>query len=134
MTWITATIASGIAFLVLDLIWLGVIAKGIYNRQMGVLRAEEIGLIAAILFYLIYLLGVIWFAVRPGLMGGGAGAVALNAAVLGLVAYGTYNLTNLATTRGWPAALIPIDMAWGVALTTTAALAGYFAARLLVSN
>jgi uncharacterized membrane protein len=81
----------------------------------------------AFLFYLLYVVGIVVFAVLPGLREENWRTAAMLGALLGLVAYGTYDLTNLATLKGWPMTVTIVDMAWGVVLTAASATAGYFA-------
>jgi len=122
---IAAYFAAAIVFFGLDMLWLGGIARGFYQAQMGSLMGEtKVGVAAG--FYLIYLAGLIYFAVLPAT---GWGDALFRGAFLGLIAYGTYDLTNLATTRGWPAPLAFVDWAWGTTLTGVSAVAAWFALR-----
>ena len=125
---IAAYLVTLVLFLVLDGIWLGVVAGGLYRSQMGALLAERFNLPAAAAFYALYPVGLVVFAVWPGLAAAGGAAVPVRAlllgGLLGLVAYGTYDLTNLAILKGWPVSLTLIDLAWGTALSgAVAALA-----------
>lgn len=121
--------AASLTALALDLLWLGGAASGFYRREAGHLMAERPDLPAAGAFYLLYGGGVWFFAVRDA-AGGGARRAAARGALLGLFAYGTYDLTNLAVLKGWPPLLAAVDMAWGVFLTAAAAAAGSAAAGL----
>ncbi len=115
------------AMLALDLLWLGVVAKPIYQRGIGHLMAEQPNLVAAALFYAVFALGLMIFAVSPGGPSGpsaGWARTAGTAALFGFFAYATYDLTNLATLRGWPVGLALLDMAWGTGISAVAALAG----------
>jgi uncharacterized membrane protein len=124
-----ATLAAAIVMLVFDAIWLTLATPGLYRPALGELLAEPPNLVAAGAFYLLYLVGVVVFAIRPALAGGSLMHAAALGGFLGLVAYGTYDLTNLATLRAWPVGLTIIDMVWGTLLTATVASAGYWAAR-----
>ncbi len=116
--WIAAFAIAAATFLLLDLLWLGVIANGYYSAQLGALKRDSPDWIAALSFYAIYIAGVLWFAVRPGVADGGdLAAAALNGAIFGCVAYATFDLTSAAVLRGFPRALAPVDMAWGTVLT-----------------
>jgi uncharacterized membrane protein len=126
MRHLIAYAATALVFLGLDLLWLGVLARDFYTRQMGDLLREPPSLGIAGLFYLVYVGGILLFAVVPAQSWRHALLLGL---ALGVVAYGTYDLTNLATLRRWPPALAAVDLAWGSALTALAALAGYLAAR-----
>ena len=121
-----AAAATAATMLVLDLAWLGLVARGLYDAALGPLRRPEVLWPAALLFYAFYVaVTVAWAVLRadgpPGAARRGAG--------LGLVAYATYELTNWAVLRDWPAWIVPVDVAWGVALTAVAALAGKAAQR-----
>ncbi len=119
------------AFLVIDLIWLGVVARGFYVSQLGPLLRDNPLIAPAALFYLAYVAGIVWFAVNPALADGSWRTAALNGAILGLLAYGTYDMTNLATLRGWPVAVTVVDIVWGTLLGAACSAAGYGATRLL---
>jgi uncharacterized membrane protein len=113
-------VAIAATTLVLDLTWLGAIAKPIYDA-LGPLKRETPFMPAAVLFYAMYVVAIFGYAVRPAQTYGDA---ARRGAALGFVAYATYELTNWAVLQGWPALLVPIDILWGVVLTTAAAWAG----------
>ena len=120
---------SLVAFLALDAVWLGVIARGAYNRWIGHLMRESPLWPAAAAFYLLYIAGIVLLAVQPGLESGSWKTAAFRGAVLGLIAYGTYDFTNYATLRDWPWTMVAVDLVWGTFLTGVAAAAGYFFAR-----
>lgn len=115
---------------VVDLLWLGVVALAFYKRHLASLMRERPRLSVAVLFYVLYAAGITVLAVRPGLASGDWVHVCLLGMVLGLSAYGTYDLTNYATLRQWPARLVVVDMAWGTVLTAVAAVAGLAVGRL----
>jgi uncharacterized membrane protein len=123
--------ATALTFLVLDAIWLMSMVDRIYRPGIGHLMAERPNLVAAVPFYLLYVLGILVFAVMPGLRAQDWTVALGLGALLGLFAYGTYDLTNLATLKGWPVSLSLIDMAWGAALTASAATGGMLAASWL---
>lgn len=112
-----------IVFLVVDLTWLGVVATDVYAAQLGDLRAPRATAWAALLFYLLYVVGVVHFAVLPALARQSWRVAAGKGALLGLVAYGTWDLTNLAVIRDFPAPLAFLDLAWGTLLTCVVATA-----------
>lgn len=112
-------------FLALDALWLGVIARGFYARQLGPLLRSNPDWGAAGLFYLLYVGGILILAVLPGLEAGSLLRAAGRGAVLGLVAYAAYDLTNLATLNGFPRGMVAVDMIWGTVLTALVAAAGY---------
>ncbi len=120
---------AGTAFVlvVLDMLWLGVVAKPIYQQAIGHLMAAKPNVGVAVLFYLIYAAGVVIFAVSPQHPGSSWSATLMMGALFGFFAYATYDLTNLATLRDWPLRLSLIDMAWGTVVTMASAIGGKFA-------
>lgn len=113
--------AVAVTMLVLDLTWLGVVAKDFYDTSLGSLRSPKVNAPAAGLFYAFYVAAIVVHAVRGA---SGPADAARRGAGLGLVAYGTYELTNWAVLRDWPARLVPVDLAWGTVLTAVAGYAG----------
>jgi uncharacterized membrane protein len=131
MTYATAYIAAAIVFLGLDSLWLGMVARTWYRRWMGEMMRERPNFAAAGLFYLLYLVGLVYFAIAPALAGdGGWQSAAVSGALFGLIAYGTYDMTNLATVKGWSVTMSVVDMAWGTVLTGVSAVCGYAAVRV----
>lgn len=112
-------------FFAIDLLWLGLIARDFYRSQLGSLMADQIVWPVAILFYLLFIAGLIVFAVAPALEGGDWTRALLLGAAFGFFAYATYDLTNLATLRDWPATLTVVDIAWGAVLGGTVATASF---------
>lgn len=130
-------IAWAVTFIVMmaiDLLWLGVIAKDLYREGMGNLMSPSPRLGVAALFYLMYPIGLVIFAVMPGANGEGVARAALLGALFGLFAYSTYDLTNLAVVRDWPVKLSFIDIAWGTLVSGVAAAAGAAAVRWYTSR
>jgi uncharacterized membrane protein len=126
---LAAYLAAVATMLLLDLLWLGWVARPLYLQGLGHLMAETPLLWAAVLFYAVYGLGLLHFAVAvPAVRTAGTVAQAARAgALFGFVAYATYDLTNLATLRGWPVALAFIDIGWGTLASAAAAAAGRWA-------
>lgn len=120
--------AALIVFLAVDALWLSVLMRPVYAAALGSLLAEQPRWAPAALFYLLYILGLLVFAILPGLRARRGRMAAALGALLGLVSYGTYDLSNYATLQDWPQALTAIDMAWGAVLSSLAATAGYLAA------
>jgi len=116
---------------VLDAIWLGIVARGFYRDQLGELMLPSPNLAVAAFFYLLFTVAIVILAVLPALSSGSIGTALLYGAILGLAAYGTYDITNLSTLKSWPLAMSLVDMAWGTFLTALSAVGGYCAARLL---
>ncbi len=125
--WVIGYGATGLAFLILDGLWLSLATPALYRPALGPLLAERVVPGAAIAFYLIYIGGIVLFAVAPAVRASSPLQAALLGAALGLVAYATYDLTNLATLRGWSMKLSFIDLGWGMLVTAMAAFAGYWA-------
>lgn len=128
MRLVLAYVAAFVALIVLDGVWLGAVARAFYADRLGSLLKDEPDLLAAALFYVAYPAGLVFLAVRPA-VARSVRAAALDGAVLGLVAYGTYDLTNLATLRGWPVDVTVVDILWGTVLGAACAAAGCAAAR-----
>lgn len=120
-----------IVFLGVDLLWLTVISKNLYKTEIGHLMAENPKLLPALIFYMVYVAGVIVISVLPGITEKQLLRTVLLSALLGFIAYGTYDLTNFATLKDWPAKIVFIDLAWGTVVTTLTGTAGFFIARLL---
>ena len=127
MPWIAAYIASAVTFLALDALWLGVVAQKMYQREFGPLLLEKPNMAAAAVFYALYLVGIVFFAVKPALEAGSWSRALIHGALFGLIAYATYDLTNLATLKGFPFKVVIPDLAWGAFVTSAAAIAGYAA-------
>ena len=118
-------------FFAIDLLWLGLIAKGLYQRNLAHLLSPQVNWGAAIVFYLIYIAGIILFAVRPGLGQQSLAKAAIWGALFGFFTYATYDLTNLATLREWPVKIVVVDVAWGTLLCTLVASTSYLMGRWL---
>jgi uncharacterized membrane protein len=125
LRYLVAYIATAVVFLGLDAIWLSKVALGMYRRELGDLLLERPNLLIAGLFYAIFVVGIVILAIAPALTGGGWPQALLLGAVLGLVAYGTYDITNLSTLKNWSMAVTLADLAWGTALTAVSATFGY---------
>ena len=119
-------------FLFIDVIWLSQSFSYFYQPNIGDLLREDIIIFPAALFYLIYPLGVTILVVLPSLKKGSLKTISLNGFVLGFVAYGTYNLTNMATLKGWSASVVVVDMIWGGILTGASAVLGTHIARKIL--
>jgi uncharacterized membrane protein len=117
--------------LVVDGLWLGLVARGFYRRHLGPMLLDTFRLDAAALFYLLYAAGLVVLAVQPGLERGSAVRAALLGGLLGLVAYGAYDLTNVATLRGFPVRMVVVDMVWGTLMSAGVAGAAAALARAL---
>ena len=128
LKWIAAYVGSGLAFAAVDFVWLSTMTDRLYKPVIGPIMAPKPDMVAAVAFYLIMIGGIVFLAIAPALKEGAWTRAALNGAVLGFVAYATYDLTNQATLAAWDVKLTVMDLIWGTFLTTVAASAGYFAA------
>jgi len=116
-----------LVLLVLDLIWLGVVAKGFYQEQLGHLMRPDVRWLPAVLFYLIYVAVVVAIVVVPAVEQQSLGRAVLFGALFGLAAYSAYDLTSLALIRDFPIKVAVVDLAWGTFLTATVSWAAYLA-------
>ena len=121
---------TALAFLLLDGLWLGVIAKNFYAKQLGALKADPIRVEFAVLFYIIYVIGLWGIAGSPTLDAPDISTTFFMGAAVGFIAYATYDLSNLAATRGWPVPMAIVDIAWGTFASGCATLAGRMAVSL----
>ena len=128
MTYAIAWLGTAIAFLIADAIWLTQVGPKLYRPLIGELMSDRLNVPAAAAFYLIYVSGITYFAVAPALQEGSLTRTLINGAILGLVAYATYDLTNQATLKVWDIRVTLADMAWGAFASALAASAGYLAA------
>jgi uncharacterized membrane protein len=122
-----AYIASAITFVSLDAVWISSLEDVFYRPLLGEMIADEFRLAPGVFFYLIYLSGVVYFAVEPALRIKRITTAAANGAMLGLVAFSTYDLTNQAILRHWELTVTLADIAWGTSLTALAAVVGFLA-------
>ncbi len=125
---VVAYLAAAVVMAVLDLAWLSYAVKAFFEPAVGPLLAARTNNTAAVLFYVLYIGGIMLFAIRPAMGGGDWTTAILMGAAFGFFAYMTYDLTNMATLKDWPGWLAATDIAWGTLVTALAATAGYFAA------
>jgi len=123
--------ATFVGFLAIDMVWLAFIARGFYKKQLGFLLSDQPNWWAAIVFYLLFMAGLLVFAVVPGLQAGSLRKALLLGAFFGLVTYATYDLTNHATVKNWPWIVTVVDMAWGTLLAASVTAIGYLVGRWL---
>jgi uncharacterized membrane protein len=127
MKWIIAYGVAAVSFLALDAIWLRWASVNLYKPVIGELMAKDFNLGAAVAFYLIYIAGICWFAVKPGLEGGGVQAALLNGILLGALCYATFDLTNQAVMKVWATHISVLDILWGAFVTGAASAIATFA-------
>ena len=131
-TYLIAYVATAVVFFGLDFAWISLTVKSLYKAQLGSLMLDKPNMVVGGVFYLIYVVGVIVFAVLPAVSEGNWLRALWAGALLGVIAYGTFDLTNQAILAGWSSTVSMADMAWGTFATATAATAGYFITKALV--
>ncbi len=129
--YLVAYVATGLAFLLLDALWLSKMGPSYYKPIMGDAALEGFRIAPAIVFYFLYLIGIMVFAITPALADGRWTTAMLYGALLGFFCYATYDLTNQATLKNWTTALSLVDIAWGTFATSVAATIGFLAADFL---
>jgi len=129
MKYIKAYLFTAVTFLAIDAIWLGFIITEFFRSNIGHLMADTVNFPVAAGFYLLYAAGIVFFAVKPALKKSSLKTALLNGALFGFFCYGTYDMTNLATLRDWPAIVAVVDITWGTFLTATSAVIGYYLTR-----
>jgi uncharacterized membrane protein len=115
-------------FFIIDMFWLGLVAKGFYREQLGFLMKANINWTAAILFYLLFIAGLVVFVISPAMAKGSWSQALLLGALFGLITYATYDLTNLATIKDWPLLVTVVDLVWGAVLAASVSVVTYFIA------
>jgi len=123
MVYIRNFIITFIVFMTIDLIWLGIVAKNLYNKYLGYIMTKNINWMAAIIFYVIFVIGLLLFVIQPALAKDSLQYLILYGMAYGFITYATYDLTNLATLKDWPLEITIIDLIWGTTLST---LTSYF--------
>jgi len=107
-----------ISFLAIDMLWLGLVARGFYKQHLGYLLSERPNWVAAIVFYLLFVAGLLIFVIVPALEANSWRKLLFLGAFFGLITYATYDLTNMATVKNWPWVVTVVDLVWGVVLAT----------------
>ncbi len=115
-------------FLAIDMLWLGLIAKNFYAKQIGFLMKSNINWLAAIIFYLLFIVGLVLFVIMPAIDKQSWLQVFLFGALFGLIAYATYDLTNLATIKNWPVLVTIVDLIWGAVVAGAVSVISFFIA------
>lgn len=115
-------------FLGIDMLWLGFVAKNFYSKQIGFLMKTDINWLAALIFYLIFIVGLVIFVITPALGKHSWQQALLLGALFGLITYATYDLTNLATIKDWPLIVTVVDLLWGATLAASVSVITYFIA------
>ena len=120
-------------FFGIDMIWLGFVAKGFYRNNLGQLLRPDVNWTAALVFYLLYIGGILIFATMPALEKNSFYQAVVLGGLFGFFAYATYDLTNLATLKGWPLNVVIVDIIWGIVLTASVAAASFLIGRWLMT-
>jgi uncharacterized membrane protein len=115
-------------FLVIDMIWLGLVAKNFYAKQIGFLMKSNINWLAAIIFYLLFIVGLVLFVIMPAMHKHSWLQALLLGALFGLITYATYDLTNLATIKDWPVLVTIVDLVWGMVIASSVSIISFFIA------
>ena len=122
---ITSYFIALLSFFALDMVWLGLISKNYYKQKLGFILSDNPNWAAAVVFYLVYIGGILFFAVNPSLKEARWQTAVLNGALLGALCYATYDLTNMATIAKWPIEIVIIDIIWGMVLTGIVSVVTY---------
>lgn len=125
MDYIKMYLIAFVIFLAIDAIWLGLVAPKFYKAQIGHLMAERPNFIAALIFYLIFIVGVVYFVVNPAIEAQSLTKVLISGMLFGFITYATYDLTNLATLKEWPLTVTIVDLIWGTSLSSLIGLFTY---------
>jgi uncharacterized membrane protein len=118
-------------FFIIDMVWLGVVAKDFYQQQLGYLMGP-VNWTAAIVFYLVYIVGILLFAVYPALQEGSLMKAVIFGALFGFFTYATYDFTNLATVKDWPFLVTVVDVMWGTFLGGSVAAVSYYLGKTFI--
>jgi uncharacterized membrane protein len=129
---VTLYLVTLAVFFVIDMIWLGVVAKGFYRKYLGSMLSPKVNWAAALFFYLLFIVGLVVFVIRPALASGEPLKALLLGAFFGLISYATYDLSNLATLKDWPVIVTVVDLVWGTTLGGLVSLAGALLGRWLL--
>jgi len=123
--------ATLLVFFATDMVWLVFIARSFYKKHLGYLMAPQVNWTAAIIFYLLFIAGILVFVVLPGIRENSLQLTLIKALLFGLITYATYDLTNLATVKDWPLIITVIDLIWGMVLSAIVSIASFFIAGWL---
>ncbi len=130
---ILSYLLTAVVFFAIDIIWLGFIGKGIYEKHLGHLLRADINWFAAIFFYFLFIIGIFVFVIMPAVHHGSLWSAMYMGGLFGLFTYATYDLTNLATLKGWSTTIVFIDIIWGMVLTSVVSMSGFAIVKWLQS-
>ena len=123
---IISYLLTTVVFFAVDMTWLGFIAKDLYKKYLGNFLSDKVNWPAAIIFYLLFIIGIFYFAILPAVEKNSLTKAIIAGALFGFFTYATYDLTNLATLKNWPLPIVFIDIIWGSVLTGIVSTAGYY--------
>lgn len=126
---IVSYVLTTLVFFAVDMTWLGFIAKDLYKKYLGGFLSDKVNWSAAIVFYLLFIVGIFYFAILPAVEKNSLTKAIIAGALFGFFTYATYDLTNLATLKDWPLPIVLIDIIWGSVLTAIVSTAGYLAVK-----
>jgi uncharacterized membrane protein len=128
---IISYLLTALVFFAIDLAWLGLVARRMYGRYIGHLMSSRVNWVAALVFYLAFIVGILVFAVYPSADKGSMLQAVLLGALFGFFTYSTYDLTNLATLKDWPLSITIVDITWGMVLTSVVSAFGFYIVKAL---
>ncbi len=131
LTFVKLYVIAFIVFFVIDLIWLGIVAKNLYQKQIGHLLKTDVNWIAAMVFYALFVAALVIFVLMPAVDKGTLSYAIFYGALFGFITYATYDLTNLATLKDWPLSITLIDLAWGTFLGLSTSTVSYLIYNLI---
>ena len=131
MIYLKEYIVAVVVFFLIDMLWLGVIAKDLYAKELGNLLTSNINWIAAIIFYLLFVVGIVFFVIHPAIEKNSLNYAIVAGLLFGFMTYATYDLTNLATLKDWPLKIVFIDIAWGSFLSASVSVVTYYVLNVL---
>lgn len=130
--YVVAYISTTVVFFAIDFVWLNYLAKDLYQDKIGHLLASSFNIPAAVGFYLLFIIGIVIFAIAPALQSGEWKTALVYGILFGFFTYATYDLTNLATLRDWPLSIVIIDLLWGMFITGASATLGYLLTKIIL--
>jgi len=130
---ILSYILTTVCFFAIDMAWLGLIAKDLYRKYLGGFLSDNVHWLAAIIFYLLFIVGIFIFVIFPAIEKKSLVHAVIFGALFGFFTYATYDLTNYATMKDWPLTIVFIDLAWGSFLTSLVSVAGYYIVKMVQS-
>lgn len=131
---LSAYVSVAVIFVILDAVWLSLMGAMLYRPALGPILADQVRVVPAVVFYLLYIGGIVFFGVLPALEANRWTTALLNGAVFGCLAYATYDLTNHSTLSVWETRVTLADMAWGAVATATSSTVGYIVANWLMNR